>query len=65
MKSILIFGKYGQRNLTLFSIGINTAYRISDLRQLKLSDVLEISCGRVIFKERLSMKEHKKWPNII
>ena len=36
------------------------AYRISDLRQLKLSDVLEISRGRVIVKERLAMKEQKQ-----
>ena len=60
MKAILASGKYGQRNLVLFSIGINTAYRISDLRQLKLSDVLEISRGRVIVKERLAMKEQKQ-----
>ena len=59
MKAILASGKYGQRNLVLFSIGINTAYRISDLRQLKLRDVLEISRGRVIVKERLAMKEQK------
>ena len=59
MKAILASGKYGQRNLVLFSIGINMAYRISDLRQLKLSDVLEISRGRVIVKERLAMKEQK------
>lgn len=59
MKAILASGKYGQRNLVIFSIGINTAYRISDLRQLKLSDVLEISRGRVIVKERLAMKEQK------
>jgi len=45
MKAILASGKYGQRNLVLFSIGINTAYRISDLRQLKLADVLEITRG--------------------
>lgn len=60
MKAILASGKYGQRNLVLFSIGINMAYRISDLRQLKLSDVLEISRGRVIVKERLAMKEQKQ-----
>ncbi|OTN83825.1 phage integrase [Enterococcus sp. 7E2_DIV0204] len=49
----------GSRNILLFSIGINTAYRISDLRRLKLSDVLIISRGRVIAKERLEMKEQK------
>ncbi|HAP8444022.1 TPA: hypothetical protein IV061_002945 [Enterococcus faecium] len=59
MKAILASGKYGQRNLVLFSIGINTAYRISDLRQLKLADVLEISRGRVVVKDRLAMKEQK------
>lgn len=60
MKAILASGKYGQRNLVLFSIGINTAYRISDLRQLKLADVLEISRGRVVVKDRLAMKEQKQ-----
>ena len=59
MKAILASGKYGQRNLVLFSIGINTTYRISDLRQLKLADVLEISRGRVVVKDRLAMKEQK------
>lgn len=53
------FGFRKIRNLVLFSIGINTEYRISDLIQIKLSDVLEISRGRVIVKERLSMKVHK------
>ncbi|MBO0422741.1 site-specific integrase [Enterococcus plantarum] len=59
MKAILSSGKMGPRNMLLFSIGINTAYRISDLRRLKLSDVLIISRGRVIAKERLEMKEQK------
>ncbi len=65
MKSILASGKYGQRNLVLFSIGINTEYRISDLTQIKLSDVLEISRGRVIVKERLSHEGTQKRPNKI
>lgn len=59
MKKILAGGKFGDRNVLLFTIGINTAYRISDLRQLKLSDVLEISRGRVVVKDRLAMKEQK------
>lgn len=59
LKSILSAGKQGQRNLVLFSIGINTAYRISDLRLLKLSDVLTISRGKVVARERLEMKEQK------
>lgn len=59
MKAILSTGKMGKRNCLIFSIGINTAYRISDLRRLKLSDVLTISRGRVIAKERLEMKEQK------
>ncbi|NSP68895.1 site-specific integrase [Enterococcus faecalis] len=59
MKAILSSGKMGERNVLLFSIGINTAYRISDLRRLKLSDVLAVSRGRVIAKERLEMKEKK------
>lgn len=59
MKGILSTGKMGQRNILLFSIGINTAYRISDLRRLKLSDVLTLSRGQVVAKERLAMKEQK------
>ena len=54
------FRKIWATKFGAFSIGINTAYRISDLRQLKLSDVLEISRGRVIVKERLAMKEQKQ-----
>ncbi|MBL1227265.1 site-specific integrase [Enterococcus sp. BWR-S5] len=59
MKAILAAGKMGQRNVLLFSIGINTAYRISDLRRLKLSDVLTISRNKVVIKDRLEMKEKK------
>ena len=59
MKAVLANGKMGQRNLVLFSVGINTAYRISDLRQLQLSDVLTISRQRVVVKERLTLKEQK------
>ncbi len=53
------FGKIWPTKFGSFSIGINTAYRISDLRQLKLADVLEISRGRVVVKDRLAMKEQK------
>lgn len=63
IKAILSSGLYGERNVLLFTIGINTAYRISDLRTLKLSDVLEISRGRIIAKERLEMKEQKNSKN--
>lgn len=59
IKVILASGKKGKRNELLFSIGINTAYRISDLRRLKISDVLIISRDRVVAKERLEMKEQK------
>lgn len=55
-KAILVSGKYKQRNRGLFSIGINITYRISDLRQLKLNDALEISYGQVIVEERLDMR---------
>lgn len=67
MKAILSSGKIGERNVLLFSIGINTAYRISGLRRLKLSDVLAVSRGWVIAKERLDMKEKKigKYNSII
>lgn len=63
MKAILAAGEFGDRNVLLFSIGINTAYRISDLRTLKLIDVLEISRNKVVAKERLAMKEKKTGKN--
>lgn len=59
MKAMLASGEMGQRNLILFSIGINTAYRISDLRLLTLGDVLTVSRGKVVARDRLSMKEQK------
>ncbi len=39
MLKILFSTLYRERNLLIFSIGINTACIIYDLRQLKLSDV--------------------------
>lgn len=59
MKKSLGKGKYGARNVLLFSIGINTAYRISDLRKLKLSDVLAKEKEGIKVKERLSLREQK------
>ncbi|MBC2373666.1 tyrosine-type recombinase/integrase, partial [Listeria booriae] len=53
----------GDRNVLLFSIGINTAYRISDLLTLKLSDVLEVNRKKVRVKDRLIMKEKKTSKN--
>lgn len=65
MKVILAAGEFGDRNVLLFTIGINTAYRISDLRTLKLIDVLEISRNKVIVRERLAMKEKKTQKNMV
>lgn len=63
MKAILSASEFGDRNVLLFSVGINTAYRISDLRTLQLTDVLEISRNKVVVKERLAMKEKKTKKN--
>ncbi|EBF5126154.1 site-specific integrase [Listeria monocytogenes] len=63
MKDILSRGEFGERNVLLFSIGINTAYRISDLLRLKLSDVLEIYRQKVRVKSRLKMNETKTKKN--
>ncbi|MGG5319177.1 tyrosine-type recombinase/integrase [Enterococcus sp. AZ072] len=63
MKVILADDRFGDRNVLLFTLGINTAYRISDLRTLKLEDVLEISRNKVIARERLAMKEKKTGKN--
>lgn len=63
MKVILAAGDFGDRNVLLFSLGINTAYRISDLRTLKLNDVLEVSRNKVIARDRLAMKEKKTGKN--
>jgi len=59
MKKSLRKGKYGDRNVLLFLIGNNTAYRISDLRKLKLSDVLEREKEDIEVKECLSLIEQK------
>ncbi|HAA8671399.1 TPA_asm: site-specific integrase [Listeria monocytogenes] len=63
MKTILSQGDFGERNVLLFSIGINTAYRISDLLSLKLRDVLEIYRQKVRVKSRLKMTEQKTEKN--
>ena len=63
MKAILANDRFGDRNVLLFTLGINTAYRISDLRTLRLNDVLEVSRNKVIVKERLTMKEKKTGKN--
>ncbi|EPT8860944.1 tyrosine-type recombinase/integrase [Listeria innocua] len=47
----------------LFSIGINAAYRISDLLSLMLSDVLELYRQKVRVKSRLKMTEQKTEKN--
>ncbi|MBF2481957.1 tyrosine-type recombinase/integrase [Listeria seeligeri] len=59
IKTILSRGEFGDRNVLLFKIGINTAYRTSDLLSLKLKDVLEIYRQKVRVKSRLMMKEKK------
>lgn len=61
MQAILPPGKFGDRNGLLFLIGINTAYRISNLRTLNLNDILEILRNKVIAKERLAMKEFDRY----
>lgn len=48
-----------QRNVVLLSIGIDTAYRVSDLRLLTLGDVLTVSREKVVARDRLAMKEQK------
>ncbi|ECB9830524.1 tyrosine-type recombinase/integrase [Listeria innocua] len=63
MKDVLARGDFGERNVLLFSIGINTAYRISDLLRLKLSDILEIYRQKVRVKSRLKMNETKTKKN--
>ncbi len=60
MKIMLASGREGDRNLLLFTLGINTAYRISDLGKLKLENVLEVSGnGHVVAKDRLALREQK------
>ncbi|EUJ47533.1 site-specific integrase [Paenilisteria rocourtiae] len=63
MKDVLARGKFGKYNVLLFTTGINTAYRISDLISLKLSDVLGIHRKKIRVKERLIMKEQKTSKN--
>ncbi|WP_241433230.1 hypothetical protein [Listeria cornellensis] len=57
IKHILAMGEYGQRNLLLFTLGINTAYLISDLTALKFSNLLEVNQNKVHAKAQIMMKE--------
>lgn len=41
MKKVLLAGESGLRNHLLFTLGINTALRVSDLLKLKVSDVMD------------------------
>ena len=50
-------GSYRFRDLLFFTMGINTALRVSDLLSFKIGDVLEDS-GQIV--ERFWIREHKR-----
>ena len=56
MKKCLLGGPFGTRNHLLFTLGINSGLRISDLLGLKVSDVLDTQ-ERI--KPRISLREKK------
>jgi site-specific recombinase XerD len=60
MKKHLLLGKNGLRNNLLFTLGINSGLRISDLLKLKIIDVLDEK-GKPI--ERIQLKEKKTKKN--
>ena len=47
------------RDYLLFVLGINSALRISDILNLKVSDMCEIVKGKYIVASRISLKEQK------
>ena len=59
LKEILSSGEKGKRDLLIFCLGINTPYRLSELRLLKLEDVLDISEKEVTVKQQLIMKDQR------
>lgn len=59
LKEILSSGEKGKRDVLIFCLGINTAYRLSELRLLKLKDVLDISEKEVKVKEQLTTKDQR------
>lgn len=56
MKKVLLSGPCGARNHLLFTLGVNSGLRISDLLALQIGDVVDIN-GKV--KDRIVLKEHK------
>lgn len=55
MRRTLSSGKYGQRNLLLFDLGINTGLRISDIVRLRIEDVA--NADRVLILEGKTQKK--------
>lgn len=48
------------RNLCLFTLGINTAYRASELLSLKIEDVIGLSVGDVLDLKQSKSKEYRQ-----
>lgn len=60
-------GRFAERNNALFTLGINTGFRVSEILSLKLGDVLEES-GKIksrITVRRRSMKGSKTSRNVL
>lgn len=56
MKKILVSNKFGTRDLLLFTLGINSALRVSDILKLTVSDVMD---NKSKPKEFIELREQK------
>ncbi|TPR16708.1 tyrosine-type recombinase/integrase [Apilactobacillus timberlakei] len=64
VKFFLNKGKFGLRNLTIFTIGINTGLRCSDIVKLRVKDVIN-STTPYIYEQKTGKKRQVNLTNVI
>lgn len=60
VRSIMVFLKSHPRNLCLFTLGINTAFRANELVSLKVSDVMHLKVGDELTRKQSKNDEYRQ-----